>query len=244
MRPAALAAAILLAQPIFPRLALDVSALTPGAPVTVATLDTERLKGDLRQLAWSPDDSELYVRVGDGGTPEAVHHYVITRQNGAVASVEYPPEWGVHAWAMKSDLAAPGFPALKIEVLEEHQRTRPAPFSGGFGPNGGQTNTDPHNPNDTFGIEVRLTLLGEEVGYFMNEVAMAGVTYGWGPSGSGAIAYVDAKGQLFLFDRDKHKQRVRGTKNARLPAWSSDGSMIAFAQKAGRKQYAVVVIRL
>ena len=63
---------------------------------------------------------------------------------------------------MKSDLAAPGQPALKIDVIEDHQRTRPAPFLPGSS-NGGQT-IDQRNPNDTFAIEVKLKLLGQEVG--------------------------------------------------------------------------------
>ena len=110
--------------------------------------------------------------------------------NGAVASVEHAPEWAAPYWATKSSLAAPGQAGLKIEVLENHQRTRPAPFSGGF-TNGGAQTVDLRNPVDTFGIDVRLQLLRQEVGYFITEVAMAGVTYGWGPAGSGAIAFVD-----------------------------------------------------
>jgi WD40-like Beta Propeller Repeat len=137
---------------------------------------------------------------------------------------------------MKSDLAAPGDPGLKIEVIEDHQRTKPAPFTGGSAAGGAQT-VDQRNPNDTFAIEVTLKLLGQEVGYFLNDVAFGGVTFGWGPLGSSAIAFVDDKGRVVLLDRDKHKKIVPGTRDATFPAWSPDGRRIADLQKDGRRKY-------
>jgi len=40
-----------------------------------------------------------------------------------------------------------------------------------------------------------------------------------------------------LLDRDKHKQTVSCIKDALLPAWSTDGTRLAWVQKAGRKKY-------
>ena len=40
---------------------LDVSALAIGRPAIVAELDASRLKGEPRQLSWSPSGDELYV---------------------------------------------------------------------------------------------------------------------------------------------------------------------------------------
>jgi hypothetical protein len=52
------------------------------------------------------------------------------------------PEWAVTYWAMKADLAAPRRSGLKIEVVEDHQRTKPAPFTGGFTAGGAQAFVD------------------------------------------------------------------------------------------------------
>jgi hypothetical protein len=38
-------------------------------------------------------------------------------------------------------------------------------------------------------------------------------------------------------DREGQKQQIDGTKNVILPAWSADGSKIAFLQKAGKNKY-------
>jgi hypothetical protein len=65
--------------------------------------------------------------------------------------------------------------------------------------------------------------------------------FGWGPVGSGSIAYTDREfGHLVLLDRNKHKQAVAGVKDALLPAWSTDGTRLAWVQKTARKKYALV----
>ncbi|HYM24829.1 MAG TPA: hypothetical protein VEU08_16550, partial [Vicinamibacterales bacterium] len=132
---------------------------------------------------------------------------------------------------------------LKIEVLEDHQRTRPTPFTGGFS-NGGAQAVDPSNPRDTFAIDARLLLLGQEIGYALNESAMAGGTYGWGPSGSGTIVYVDSSGRVTLFDRQRHRKAITTAKGAILPAWSADGARIAYVQKIGRDRYRLMQVEL
>ena len=55
---------------------------------------------------------------------------------------------------------------------------------------------------------------------------------------SGAIAYTDREsGHLMLLDQHKRKQTIAGVKDALLPAWSIDGSRLAWVQKSGRKKY-------
>src|SRR5438034_4265075 len=145
------------------------------------------LKGELRRLSWSADRAYLHVQTLDRRT---LRDYVVTMPEGAITAAFGEPEWAAQYWTMKSALTAPGAPDMKIEVLEDHQQMRPTPFTDGFNNHGAQT-VDERNPRDTFAIDARLKLLGEEIGYFLNEVAMAGATYGWGPPGSGAIAFVD-----------------------------------------------------
>jgi len=219
---------------------VDVSSLAASSPRTVAVLDGTAVKGEVRRLSWAGDNSRLHVQTVDGN---AVRDYIVSLPDGVVSAAFGEPEWAAAFWATKSSLTAPGAPDLRIEVLEDHQRTKPTPFTGGFTAGGAQA-VDQRNPVDTFAIEVKLKLLGQEVGYFLNDVAMAGVTYGWGPSGSGAIAFVDDKGRVVLFDRERRKQIVPGTKDALLPAWSADGSRLAYLQKIGRRTYRLVVVAI
>jgi WD40 repeat protein len=217
--------------------ATDVSRVTVGAPTVVCDLDMTLMKGEVRRLSWSPDGAYIHLQTIER---ETLRDYIVTLPEGIVSVAFGEPEWAVRYWAMKSDLAAPSQPGLKIEVFEDHQRTRPAPFSGGFSAGGAQT-ADQRNPVDTYSIEVKLKLLGEEVGYFLNNVAFGGITFGWGPPGSGAIVFVDDKGRVALFDRDRHKRTVPGTKDAVLPAWSPDGRRVAFVRKDGRRKYRLMV---
>jgi hypothetical protein len=221
---------------------LDVSALKATQPALVCELDLKVLKGELRRLSWSVDGRYLHVQTLDGKT---LRDYIVMLPEGDISVAFGEPEWADQYWKMKSSLAAPGISDLKIEVLENHQRTQPNPFAGGFNSVGGaQTGADPHNARDTFAIEARLLLLGQEVGYTLNEVAMAGGSYGWGPFGSAAIAFIDTSGRVTLFDHSKHKNVVATAKGAMMPAWSTDGRRLAYVQKAGRDRYRLMALTL
>lgn len=230
---------VLLLQAQAPR-EVDVSSLAISLPQLVCQLDMNVLKGEVRRMSWSPDGRYLHVQTIERDT---LHDYIVALEDKAVSLAFGEPEWSSAYWTRKADLAAPGDPGLKIEVIEKHQRTRPAPFAGGFSAGGAQT-VDQRNPNDTFAIEVSLKLLGEEVGYFLNDVAYGGITYGWGPAGSGAIVFADARGRLSFFDRQKHKKTVPGTKDAVLPAWSPDGTRVAYLERAGRRSYRLMTSTL
>ena len=214
----------------------DVSSLAVSTPQLVCHLDMNVLKGAVRRLSWSPDGLYLHVQTIDR---DVLHDYIVALDDKEISLAFGEPEWAAAYWARKADLSAPGEPGLKIEVIEKHQRTRQTPFAGGFSAGGAQT-VDQRNPTDTFAIEVSLKLLGEEVGYFLNDVAYGGITFGWGPSGSGLLVFADAKGRIALFDRQKHKKIVAGTKDAVLPAWSSDGTHVAFLQKDNRRIYSLM----
>jgi len=220
--------------------ALDVSGLKASQPALVCELDMRVLKGELHRLSWSVDGRYLHVQTLDHQT---LLDYIVQLPEGAISAAFGEPEWAQQYWAMKSSLTAPGAPDLRIEVLEDHQRTRPMPFTGGFA-NGGAQTVEPNNPRDTFAIEAKLLLLGQEVGYALNEVAVAGGSYGWGPAGSGAIAFIDTSGRVTLFDRAKHKNVVATAKGAMMPAWSGDGTRIAYVQKNGRGLYRLMIVTL
>lgn len=82
--------------------------------------------------------------------------------------------------------------------------------------------------------------MGEAISEFVNERPILGLMFSWGPAFSGAIAYTDRDGRLMLLDQGRHKQAVSVATDALLPAWSIDGSRLAWVQKSGRKKYTLV----
>jgi hypothetical protein len=230
--------------------ALDVSTLKVSAPVVVAELDLGSLKGALRQIGWSPDKSQLYVQTADGNpTSPKLHHYVVTTSGGAIAPSKEPPSWAQDYWLYKSDRFAPGIGSLFIDVDQKFETMKYGTGSAGAidqgdRATGGLTtssmNAERAAVSDKLHV-VRLMLEGEAVSEFVNEAPVPGLMFGWGPAGSGAIAFTDRDGRLFLFDRNKHKESVSGAKNALLPAWSTDGSRLAWVQRSGRRKYTLVV---
>ena len=108
------------------------------------------------------------------------------------------------------------------------------PVAGGV--NGAYT-PGPKDPVDAYEFGVTLWMLGREIGNWINGAPDAGQTFGWGPDGSAALVFVDKAGRLTFMDQVKHQQTVPGVKNAYLPAWSADGTRLAFLQKAGKKKF-------
>ena len=161
---------------------------------------------------------------------------------GAVAGVDVEPDWAREYWLFKSDKSAPGIDTLTIEVKtgkESGKATVPA--DGVYGGDGGVRVglSNPNRGNLAFGV-IRLELLGETVGEFVDTKPIPGLTFSWGPESSGAIVYTDRDGRLLVLDQNRHKQVIAGVKDALLPAWTTDGARMAYLKKAGRKQYVLV----
>jgi hypothetical protein len=222
----------------------DVSTITIGAPATVVALDNGKLKGEIAELAWSSDGTQFYVQTTEHNGKVA--HYLVAADGGAVTSVDAEPAWANEYWKFKSDRYAPGIESLVIDVQQKYEQTRYGTGSAGAadrtssGAGGGNINT-PDNINkaaqSTTQNVVKLVLLGETLGTWVDKRPTPGTTFSWGPSGSGAIAFVDERGQLVLLDNHQHKQVVSNTKDVSLPAWSLDGSRLAYLSKSGRSKY-------
>jgi hypothetical protein len=230
-----------------PATAIDVSTVSVGAPTTVAELDLGKLKGDLRQVGWSSDGTELYVQTADGNPPsEKLRHFIVPVAGGPARPVDAQPQWAVDYWAIKSDRFAPGLRSLMIEVAQKQEKMKVGTGSGRPGEQaGGAPGSSPVDIEKTAEGQwqnfTRLTVLGEVVSEFLNQVPIPGLMFSWGPPGTGTIAYTDRElGHLMLLDRNKHKQTVSGVKDALLPAWSTDGTRLAWVQKSGRKKYTLV----
>jgi hypothetical protein len=251
----ALCVGMLSAQPM--AVPLDVSKVTIGAPATVAELDLGKLKGELRQLGWSSDDTQLYVQTADGDPqPPKLHHYIVALAGGgpkasaSIVSIDAQPDWAKAYWLDKSDRTAPGVPALVIDVEQKLETMKYGTGSAGAADRsssglGASNINTPDNVDKAATSEklnvVRLKLLGETVSEFVNERAVPGLMFGWGPRGTGVIAYTNRDGQLKLLDQDEHKRTIGGAKDALLPAWSTEGTRLAWVQKSGRKKYVLMV---
>jgi len=160
------------------------------------------------------------------------------------------PEWAQSYWAFKSDRFAPGLESMMIDVDQKYETLKFGTGSAGAvdrasDPVGGG------NVNVAANVEkaaesqkvhvVRLTLAGETISEFVNEPAVPGLMFGWGPRSSGAIVFTDRDGRLFVMDRQHRKRAVGDAKNALLPAWSTDGSRLAWVQKGRGKKWTLVV---
>jgi hypothetical protein len=231
---------------------IDVSTLGIGAPTTVTELDLGTLKGDLRELAWSSDGTQFYVQtVEHRGKEDTLRHYVITASGGAIANLGGEPSWAAEFWRFKSDRYAPGLPSLVIDVKQGIENVKYGTGSAGAadrtsGGLAGQNEFGNSADNVAKASQsqkqnvIRLVLLDQTIGTWVDQRPTPGTTFSWGPSGSGAIAFVDEEGRVVLLDSQRHKQRIAATKDACLPAWSTDGSRLAYLYKTGRNKYALV----
>ena len=230
---------------------IDVAALKIGAPATVVELDLGKLKGDLRQIGWAPDGQQLYIQTAEGAAANPrLRHYTVAIGGGAVTTVQEQPDWAKAFWEFKSDRWAPGIGELEIGVQQKFETlkvgTGPAGALDREGtPLGGGNVTNPDTiakstDQNQKQFVIRLTLLDETIGEFVNQQPIPGLTFGWGPEKSGAIAFTDGDGRLLLLDRQKHQRAVAGAKNALLPAWSLDGKQLAWVQKSGRRKFTLV----
>ncbi len=228
---------------------IDVSALAAGVPAIVTELDLGRLKGEVRQLAWSSDGTQFYVQtVERKGKEDLPHHYVIAAAGGAITSADAEPAWASDYWRFKSDRYAPGVASLVIDVKQSIENVKYGTGSAGAADraSGGLTGQNEYgNSADNVAKAaqsqkqnvIKLVLLDETIGTWVDQRPTPGMTFSWGPSGSGAIAFVDDEGRVVLLDDQKHMQRIAGTKDAYLPAWSTDGARLAYLYKSGRNKY-------
>ena len=221
----------------------DVDALSIAPPTPIVELRRKVLHGEPSRLAWAPDGSTLYLQSRDGvGTAARYHHFQLRLGHDQLSDLDKEPDWAADYWHNKITEVAPGMPWLKIDVNLDKQRTRVAPFAGGFASAGGATGSE---AAASFTLAyVTLEYLGVEIGHWMTDEPKSGVTFGWGPSGSGAVAFVDKQGRLALLDKEKRQRSVLRTSNVMLPAWSTDGNYVAFLEKHGRSNYRLTSVAL
>ncbi|MBM3749619.1 MAG: hypothetical protein FJW21_00355 [Acidimicrobiia bacterium] len=227
--------------------------VTPAPPV--AEINMRQLKGPLvRQLAWSPDQSELYLQTYEANRDASVkttYHYVITVSDGTRRQVDVPPTWAVAYYQWKSGQASPDDAAWKIDVSTEKkiQSATAMPMGGDLArggtvdPTGGiSIDTVTASAAQAGNVSVyTMRLSGEIVGEWMNHPIVPGLTFGWAPKGHTLIAFADKSGQLTVMDRAGKSARVDGTQKVTLPAWSQDGTHLAYLEQKDRNTYSLIV---
>ena len=218
----------------------------------------DKLKGQPSRLAWSADGTQIYVQTLEGkfGQPgQKLRHYAVMLADATRQDLQAEPDWASIYWMAKSGQTSPDGPPLKIEMKTETRTAKSvsAPMggelarggaageSGDLGDGGATNAAYKQQP-----IPVNMMVVsGSVVGEFVNSVIVPGLTFGWGPRGSKVIAFSAPKnGRVTVMDGQGEKREVPGSKDAVLPAWSADGTRIAWLQKDGKKKFSLQVARV
>ena len=253
----ALAVALLFPVLVAAQEALSVATLKISEPKKLGELDADKLKGQPSRLSWSPDGQQLYLQVMEGEfgqPPKRLGHFIINSENGSRKDEDSEPEWASVYWSQKSAQASPDDASLKIELKEDTrtEKTVNTPMGGalargGSGDStGGVTGDALANQFNQQTIRIITTSLkGTTIGVFEGMPLVPGRTFGWAHKGSKAIVFADPKsGKVTVMDANGERREINGSKDALLPAWSPDGSRIAWLQKDGKKKYVLQTARV
>lgn len=232
--------------------------VTMATPQPIVELDTGKLKGEIAQLAWSPDGSEFYVQTIDrdrNGNVLGARHYVISATAKNVKNVDQQPAWAMKYWAWKSAQTAPGMASFKIAVdqHEETLRATSTPTGGALAkggvadPTGGTTFEEVANHSNASQKQLISTLKVNKdvIGTWVNEGVIPGFNFTWSPASIHLLAYAkrDQKdgGPIVVMDGTGQKQELAGAKNAILPAWSDDGKHLAWLERKDKKKFELMI---
>lgn len=230
-----------------------------SAPATIVVVDTGKIKGEPRRLAWSPDGRTLYLQAlkpGNNGQ-STLRHYAVSLEKRTIEPLAGEPAWATGYWTRKSARFAPTDLRVSIEIdtTKEHIQGGPAVLGGAMSRSaltgqGSVTNPTPdveemadRNAHGQDVVTHTLRLKGEIVGAGEQGRIFPGQTFGWAPASLGStIAFADPSGRVVIMDLEGRKQAVESSKGALLPAWSDDGTRIAYLQKSGKKTYDLVMV--
>jgi hypothetical protein len=236
---------------------IDAGRLILSKPTTVVQLSGDTLPGFPLRLVWSPDRHEIYLRLirRDRWANETLFHYFISVRDGQIRIETREPSWAVTSWAGKSAYACPGLPAFRIET-DTRTEIRSATNSGAGGAIA-QNSGDPYGPGFELGPQgqailsgamqsqrvttVIMKVKGQIVGEFINAEPIPGLMFGWGPAGFEALAYANSKRRLVVMDKTGTRHEARETKGVLLPAWSPDGSRLAWLEQTRSRTFVVTI---
>jgi len=212
---------------------------------TWTMIDVDKVKGRPAQLAWSDDETELYLQVVQGVTVESlkVRHYLL-KANAEPAPIDREPTWAQAYWKWKSAKSFFGDPLLTITVdttraVVDEPRDRNTAYlnSERKAPATLQSKTG------TVRTVNRLLLRGHVIGEFVDEGIFPGYTFSWSPESLGMIVFRSpGGGHLTIMNTEGEMQTIGEGNDISLPAWSESGNAIAYLEPAGRKKFAVKVM--
>jgi hypothetical protein len=211
---------------------LDVRSLKYAAPVALATLAQTNLHGRPVRLAWSPDGQQVSVW---GMSSTAEGHVSVSVPAGAVTQLPTAPDWAKRYWSWKGGQKAPWLPALAIKSETKRITNFNSTDSGNtqraYAPSGGQSTSNV------------LVLHGQTIAEATSGYVLPGLTFSWSPFAMGALAFLTPRNRLAIIDSEGRKIEVAGTRDVLLPAWSEDGTQIAYLVGSGNN-YIVQLISL
>lgn len=210
-----------------------------AAPTRVVTLAKAMLKGKPTELAWRPDGTVLYVQATDAdswGKVKSTTRFVVSLANRSVQPIGGEPEWAKSYWNWKSDRRSPAA-ATQIEVrTEEKRNSSTAAVTAGDPRSTTSVAADTALGSQTSGV---LSLVWKKVliGEWTNQAPVPGSNFSWAPAPRVALVFAPLDGKpVTIVDADGRKITIAGSKSATLPAWSPDGTKLAWLQRDNRKQ--------
>jgi hypothetical protein len=229
----------------------DSSKAVLSAPKVLAQIDASKLKGSVIRLAWG-DGGSFFLRSAemDKFQNELGKNFLVA-PGGAMTPVTEEPSWAALYWSWKAGFSAPGAPDFRFDVeTREQNKTATGSTSEAAGvenpnrsdPSASQVAKDFASMQKVVTTTVRLK--GELIVELQNQRLVPGVTFSWAPAPQAALAYVNSRKRLVIIDRQGRKIEVPGTGDVLLPAWSPDGTKIAWLQKLEKKKYALMALEV
>lgn len=222
-----------------------------SAPATIIDLDKSALDGDPVALAWSADGQQFYIETAESRAPKVkLRHYLVALGAPAPKAIGAEPEWAAEYWAFKSTRNTPARPDLLIEVRDRVEKDRIPTESlaqKARDIQSGSLSFVREAANDSKNsANVRTLVLADHViSTLVDTPLVPGTTFGWSPAKLRAVAYVDERHRLRVFEYVTGEDlEVPDTRDVVLPAWSPQGDKIVFLERTGRNKYALTQVSI